>query len=160
MFCRNCGQKLEANAKFCNSCGASIDNKNNIVVNIPNNNVVAQNNQKKEGASGLAITAYILAAIIVMIHLVLLISGLTIISDNDSDVFGSLFILAPISLPIFYITGLVLSIVDKVKHKKSVHGIILLVIYIILGIILIIETIIVISMIAACIQGLNNCTIG
>ncbi len=171
MFCRNCGNKLTDGAKFCNNCGTpvndinnnsinnnqynNVNNGNNNMYNNANNNVYQKQEPRVPGA---CIASYILFAIIVLIHIINITSILSIVSDTGATELVAVLGINIISVPIFYLIGLITTIVAKVSHPKNLHSKICLVIYIILGLIVIAEAVVLISAIGSCIAELDNCS--
>ena len=143
MSCKNCGKELKENSKFCTNCGASLENK---VDSKKKNEIVKE-------MPGIGIAAYILAGIILLNHLVF---GYSIITLNGDSVFSSL-LWGIIVVPILYIIGLVLAIVMKAKYSRYSHSNILIIIYVVLGIILVLEFIQLISLANSCINDLKSC---
>ena len=133
MNCQKCGNKIENNYNFCSKCGNQINNFTNY--NVQNNAV-----NKKISTSG--IIAYIIAGIIFIDHIIILMSVFGLIYNYSGVNFlTSLIVLIPLSIPILYITGLILAIVNKSKNKKSTSSTALIVLYAIMGFILVIEVI-------------------
>lgn len=80
MFCRNCGNKLNPNSKFCNNCGTAVFNQANSNPNSNLNQAIFNNqniqtNKKINSSTGKIITIVSLVVILVMLVGAVIISG-------------------------------------------------------------------------------------
>jgi len=147
MFCRNCGNKINNGAKYCEKCGNQ--------VLYQNNNTVQANN--KSNVPNLCVASYILLGIIAFSHISFIIAALITANSEISDFMMSSSFVGLLSAPVTYIIGLIITIVAKIKFPKNRHPNILIILYVIMGLILVAEIIFVISLINSCISAINNC---
>lgn len=113
MFCRNCGNRLDSNAKFCSRCGTQ--NKIQIVQQFQNPNINVNKKWKLLNTSTISLLIFItiiLANVIVY--------PLSLSDDMTSGMEWFFFVLLP-SIPMFlgsFALGII-SICQFIKDKKN-----------------------------------------
>ncbi len=60
-YCKNCGNKLDSDSKFCNKCGFNINENINNIANNNINKTTNTNQINSESFSGMAIAGLVLA---------------------------------------------------------------------------------------------------
>ena len=148
MFCQNCGNRIPDDVKYCPNCGSPVTNN----VNVVNKNI----NEKNTSLKTSCLIAYGMYIVITLTHISAVFSFLSNFGGADSFQTNFPF-LGFFLMPIFYIIGLISTIVAKVSYPKNKHTTILLIISIILGIILVVEVIGFISMVQTCINSIQEC---
>ena len=142
MFCKNCGNRIPDNIKYCTNCGVEISSLNNT------NSEIDKNTNTLPTP---CLIAYIIFAIIIFINL--LIGAFSLIIGREIILSMYVFsVLAIIFTPLLYIIGLVCMIIANVSYPKNKHTTIVLIFGIILGFILILEIISVTSLAGSCVR--------
>lgn len=84
MYCKNCGKKINDNAKFCKYCGASVKDKSApLASNNNKNNLKQENTNEKQNNENLKLIAII--AIIIAIAAIVIAGVVLSISNDDND---------------------------------------------------------------------------